>query len=94
MKTPESTHEIYAAVDHLIGVLRNSGQNGVADVLHHRLRDVAWSTSSELLTELRQVLRAAMDPNQGGLAGSNESEARKILDMIEAFTRSSNELLT
>ena len=48
--------DIYPAVDELIAELRLAGQTRQADILHHRLHKVAWTSRSELFKELNDVL--------------------------------------
>lgn len=48
--------DLYAGTDWLIRELRTAGIPAAADRLHHLLHGVAWTTSSELIGELGQVL--------------------------------------
>ena len=51
-----STQISYDCFEELITQLRAEGHVRTADILHHRLHVVAWTTGSELLGELGTVI--------------------------------------
>jgi hypothetical protein len=55
-----SPQAIYHEMDALAAELANAGQQDLADVILHRVHKVAWTSRSELLTELRTVLTDAL----------------------------------
>jgi hypothetical protein len=59
--------ELYAAVDLLIEDLRSSGHTADADELHVLMNEMVWTTGSELMAELGQVLRKMKGRHTGAL---------------------------
>jgi hypothetical protein len=49
--------DIYPAIDGLIKVLAQKNEQGISDVLHHRMYKVSWTFRSELFEELQGVLK-------------------------------------
>jgi len=56
MQSMSNTDGIYCAVGQLIALLHEVDQDRVADILDHRLNRVAWTSGSELLEEVRNIL--------------------------------------
>jgi len=74
----------YDCFDELIKQLRAEGHTRTADILHHRLYRVAWTTSSELLEELgRQILRFQQSTPSVS-AEINQSLSRSM-EMVRRF---------
>jgi hypothetical protein len=48
--------DLYKKLNQLIKELRASGKIRLADILDHRTNKVAWTTSSELFDEIRNIL--------------------------------------
>jgi len=73
--------DIYPAVDELVIGLRASGQVRLANILHHRMHQVAWTTRSELFTELGNVLRHAMEADKN-ICGSEREQVERIMHVL------------
>ncbi len=61
-------NDIYEKLDQLIKELQISGKMGLADVLNHRIKKVAWTTSSELFDEIRSILSKEIKTNESELS--------------------------
>lgn len=56
MIDPGKSKDVYSCVDQLIRELSARGDSHLAEVLHHRLHEVAWTTDQELFLELQKIL--------------------------------------
>jgi hypothetical protein len=80
--TPVPPEDVYKAIDELAMELRAAGYQRVADILHHRLHKVAWSTKDELLEELQKVLHATEVSVSGPLKQKIEQVASVIAQCL------------
>ena len=60
MKQIQTIEDVYPAIEELIAELKLGSRSHLADILHHRMHLVAWTTASELLEELHCVLGEAL----------------------------------
>jgi hypothetical protein len=79
--------DLYSAVDQLITELNSLNRTRFAGVLSHRLYDVAWTTGSALLEELRSLLNEALSANAEPLPLAVKQKIQRILTGIENHTR-------
>jgi hypothetical protein len=83
IKTTKQTDDIFAAVENLIVVLPSAGQQGVATILDHRMHRVAWTDRSELVDELRRVLRETVAAPTPTLPSDLREQMENILRVID-----------
>ena len=77
METFGSLSEFHEAIEALIASLRDGAHALEADILDHRMHRASWTTSSELLEELAQVL--------GGMSGAYPENARSMIHRCRHF---------
>jgi hypothetical protein len=73
-----TSEDVYKAIDELAIELRAAGYDNSADILHHRLHKVAWSTRDELFEELQKILSAA----QATVSGPLKQKIQQIVSVI------------
>jgi hypothetical protein len=56
-----SNQDLYDDIDSVVLMLRAEGHSDAADQIHFLLHKVAWTTSSELLSELRDRFLAVLE---------------------------------
>ncbi len=86
----KTVQDIYAAVDILVTELASQNLVELANKLSFRVHEVAWTSGSELLEELQEVINDALCV--GNLPPSIETDVKNILRAIEdvlAFVRRS-----
>ena len=69
---------LYASIEELISALKYAGAEQLASILHHRMYTVAWTSRSELLDELHDVLTEGRD----GLSGELKGRVQRVLDEV------------
>jgi hypothetical protein len=74
----DSWESAIAYLDNLGQRLRESGASDAAEKLHSILHESAWTTSSEMLGEIKLTLAAVRREKKGGLSSA-------ILKDIDAF---------
>ncbi len=84
MKQIQTVQDVYPAVDELVVDLKTSGESRLAAILHHRMHQVAWTTGSELLEELQDVLAGALK-SEAKLPQSLKKQMERILHVIRDF---------
>jgi hypothetical protein len=52
--------DVYKALDEIVVEMRETEHSPLADAIHSLMHEVAWTTGSELLGELRQLLNGAL----------------------------------
>jgi hypothetical protein len=80
--------DLYAAVEELIVELNSVDRAKLASALSYRLHNVAWTTSSELLEELRSLLTEASRDDREHLPVALDQKVRHILSSMEPYARS------
>jgi len=71
----------YDCFEELITQLRAEGHARAADILHHRLHVVAWTTGSELLGELGAEIIRFQQSGQS-MSGELQQSLSRSLDMV------------
>lgn len=71
---------LYPAIEKLISDLRSNGQTQLADILNHRMHEVAWTTGSELLEELTKILSQAL--RDSNLSQSLNAQIKQIIFVV------------
>jgi len=74
--------DIYPAVDELIAELRSAGQTRQADILHHRMHKVAWTSRAELFEELIAVLTKTLKSEGVPMSELTRSQIERICTII------------
>lgn len=83
MRPVQTAEDIYPAVEELIAELKLSPDRKLADILHHRMHQVAWTARSELFEELKNVLTEAVNPRSGSLPETVETQIRNMIEVID-----------
>lgn len=76
-------NDLYKKLNQLIKELRASGKIRLADILDHRTNKVAWTTSSELFDEIRNILEKEQKTNA---AEFSENLKDQINDLLQSIT--------
>lgn len=76
--------DLYAAVRELIVELKDV-ETGLSESLDYRMREVPWTTWSELAEELYSVLKSARQLKQRDLPAATDEKIGRILLAIEGF---------
>ena len=79
MKKIPDVNDIYSAIDQLITELRAGGYLKLADIIHYRMYQVAWTSGSELLEELQNVFTETLQTNNIKLSESVITQIQQIL---------------
>ena len=61
MRKYNSNQDFYNHIDEFVDQLVHPNCIGFAKKIHHRLHDVAWTTSSELFGELKKIFEELLD---------------------------------
>jgi len=72
--------DIYAQLNQLIKELRLSEKTRLAEILDHRIHKVAWTTSSELFKEIRNIFNKELKTNENQLS---ENLKNLISDLLK-----------
>ena len=91
MKQIQTMSDVYPAVDALIIELKTAGHFKLADTLHHRMHQVAWTTGSELLEELQNVLLEAQQLADVSFSEPIRHQLQQIIDVISNWLVSRSE---
>ena len=78
-----SNQEFYALIDSLIGRLKRLNLAAPAQELHSILHESAWTTSSELLGELKLALVGIGTRHQGQLPRDVEQDITSCVSIID-----------
>lgn len=78
-----SVEEIYEKVRQIESSLRQEGLTKHADVLNHRMTKVAWTSSSELLEELKRVFEGSLSEKEQSLSGGTMEKMKLVNLSIE-----------
>lgn len=76
--------DLYATVRELIVELKDV-ETGLSESLDCRMREVPWTTWSELAEELHSVLKSARQLKQRDLPAATDEKIGRILLAIEGF---------
>ncbi len=75
-------NDLYKKLNQLIKELRASGKIRLADILDHRTNKVAWTTSSELFDEIRNILEKEQKTNAAELSANLKDQINALLQSI------------
>ena len=84
MTEVRSPEDLYPGLEDLIVTLRREGEIELAAILDHRMHKVAWTTSSELLEELRAVL-GRVDKEPVPMTERTRAELARVVAGIDAL---------
>lgn len=73
----------YQPFDNLISSLRVDGLVKQADLLHHYLHEVAWTTGSELIGELGEKIKEIRKENLGSLSAETKKNMKEGIEMVK-----------
>ncbi|MBC8207331.1 MAG: hypothetical protein H8E68_09315 [Kiritimatiellaeota bacterium] len=73
----------YEPFDNLVASLREDDLIKQADILHHRLHVVAWTTRSELIQELAERLKIIQKQEYNRLSEASKSHFLTAVTMIK-----------
>jgi hypothetical protein len=85
MKKVRAIQDVYPAVEEIIVNLSSQGNSRLAEILHHRMHVVAWTSGSELLEELQNVLLLALESNDENLSDASKTQIKEVLDVIGVY---------
>ena len=74
----------YTPFENLAVSLRKDGLTKEADILHHRLHVVAWTTGSELIDELSQRIKIIRKNEYDRLSEESKNNFMNAVDMIRS----------
>ena len=77
-------NDIYEKLDRLIKELQISGKTELANILNHRIKKVAWTTSSELFDEIRSILSKELKTNERELSATEKDMISSLLKDIQS----------
>jgi len=80
----ETIKDIYPAIDELISMLadKNSQQQELAKVLKNRMYEVSWTSGSELLAELKEVIKNFIEKENHGLDDLLMQQMARVINVI------------
>lgn len=78
----QRVEDVYPALDELIVQLKLAGLSRSAAIIHHRLHEVAWTTSSELFEELQRALTGTLESDGSKLPELLRGQIERILLVI------------
>lgn len=74
----------YEPFEVLIRSLRVDGHQHHADFLDHLLHKVAWTTGSELIGELGQIIKKIKTEDSSRLSAETNKDMKEGMDMVKA----------
>ena len=83
MKRIQTVEDVYPAIEELIAELQLGSHSKLANILHHRMHQVAWTARSELFEELQSVLAEALQSDGPTLPEPIRNQMRQIVRIIE-----------
>jgi hypothetical protein len=72
----------YVPFDELIASLRSDGLNSDADRLHFMIHKVAWTTGSELIGELGQVMKDVARTHGDSFSDGTRARMETAFEMV------------
>ena len=73
----------YEPFDRLIVSLRNDGPLKEANLLHHMIHSVAWTTSSELIGELGQTIKKISKESPLSISETSKKNMLEAMKMVK-----------
>ncbi len=74
--------KIYNEIEALILLLREKGEQSLANVIDHRMYKVSWTTSSELLECIGKLLKEELEVRGAEMDELVAKKVRDVLSMI------------
>lgn len=81
----EQPDEIYLDIEILIDFLKTNGQHKMAAILEHRMYKVSWTSSSELLEEIENVLKRFQEESGSVLDTEASKKMKRISESIKSL---------
>jgi len=75
-----------AEIESLIAKLGSAGHRHLANILNHRIRQVAWTSGSELIDELARTLEQALQGDFGKIDPELQQDVRNGLNALRRST--------
>ncbi len=82
MRNVTGVVDVYPAIEEMIQILKESGNEALASILDHRMHQVSWTSGSELLEELKDVLQDYMSSDQF-IENEMSEQMKKIVTVIK-----------
>ena len=79
----KTASDIYPAVEELIKQLRLYPKSNLSAILDHRMHKVAWTTRSELLEEIYNVLKQSRSDNVSLFDTDIKDQIDQLIDAIK-----------
>ena len=74
--------DLYKKINQLVKDLHISGKTRLAEILDHRINKVAWTTSSELFDEIRNILNKELKTDENKLSAITKDQISNLLKAI------------
>ena len=88
MKKNRNIFKVYDEIKELIAMLKVNNHAKEASVLEHRMYEVSWTTGSELLVELLEVINNYLKySKEKKMDGQVIEKMKSIVVIIESFFR-------
>ena len=75
----------YEPFDHLIVCLRNDGLQKEAELLHHMIYKIGWTTGSELIGELGSEIKKIHQKHNINLSEGTKNQIVKAMEMVKCI---------
>ena len=89
MKQIQTVDDVYPAIEELIAELKLASHSKLADILHHRMHQVAWTARSELFEELQTVLMEALQSEGANLPEPLRNQMQETSRVIDGYLKNS-----
>ncbi len=87
MREVRAFEDVYPAMDELVAELKAAGELRLAAILHHRMRQVAWTARSELFEELQNILTETLESDETTLPQLLRERMDRVLAIIISFLK-------
>jgi hypothetical protein len=85
VKQIQTVEDVYPAFEKLIAELKLGSHSELADILHHRMHQVAWAARSELFEELQSILTEALQSDGASLPEPIKNEMQQAVRIIRSY---------
>ena len=89
MEKYNSNQDFYNHIDEFVVRLDQSNYAGYAKKLHHRLHDVAWTTTSELFGELKEIFKELL-VTQPAVSKEMQNDLKHFISTIDKAWEQAN----
>jgi hypothetical protein len=90
MKQIQTIEDVYPAIEELIAELKLGSHSKLADILDHRMHEVAWTARSELFEELQSVLTEALQSEGTNLPEPLRNQMQQTARVIDKYLNNSS----